>query len=268
MNRYDVLFKELKYKHEGCFIPFVTIGYPSIQCFYKIIDHLLLHGSNALELGIPFSDPLADGSIIQKSNSIALNNGITVSQCFKIIQKIRIKYAHIPIGILVYANIVFQYGIKNFYKLCARTKIDSVLIPDIPIEEYVLFKKYADFYNISSIFIVPPNASKQLIKKIAYLGKGYIYLTARSGVTGLKNKFFTPNFSIINELKNNTSVPILQGFGISKQSQIKLVLSAGINGIICGSIIIKMIQKYQFTEDIMLKKIKELVKNLKMATKI
>ncbi|CAL4320725.1 Tryptophan synthase alpha chain [Buchnera aphidicola (Pterocallis alni)] len=268
MNRYDVIFKELKYKHEGCFVPFVTIGYPSIQFFYKIIDNLLLYGSNALELGIPFSDPLADGSIIQKSNSAALNNGITVSRCFKIIQKIRIKYSHIPIGILVYANMVFNYGIKNFYKLCAITNIDSVLIPDIPIEEYLLFKKHADFYNISSIFIVPPNSSKQLIQKIAYLGTGYIYLTTRSGVTGLKNTTFIPNVDIIKELKNNTSVPILQGFGISKPSQIKLALSSGINGIICGSIIIKVIQKYQSTEDIMLKKIKELVKIFKMATKI
>ncbi|QCI27187.1 tryptophan synthase subunit alpha [Buchnera aphidicola] len=266
MNRYEIMFQKIKLINEGCFVPYITIGDPSIQSFYQIIDIFIKSGVNALELGIPFSDPLADGIIVQNANMRVLSNKITISKCFKILNTIRKKYPTIPIGILVYANIIFNKGIKNFYKKCKKIDIDSVLIPDLPIEESSIFEYYSKKYNILQIFICPPNSDKKLIKKIAKKSKGYVYLITHSGVTGLKNKINNPNLNIINQLKKYNSKPILQGFGISKIQHIKNSLSSGTQGVICGSIIIKLIEKYHYNNDIMLKKIKKLIFKLKSAT--
>lgn len=268
MYRYNVMFQNIKLINEGCLVPFVTIGDPSIDKFYEIIDVLISAGANALELGIPFSDPLADGIIVQNANSRALSTGITVLQCFQILKKIRNTYPNIPIGILVYANIIFRQGIKKFYEMCYKIGIDSVLIPDVPIEESQEFQKYAKQYDVSPVFICPPNANIELIKKIAQESKGYIYLISRSGVTGFINQAHDPNINIIHQLKEKTSTPILQGFGISKTLQIKKSLLSGTSGIICGSIIIELIEKFANNSNIMLEKIRSLIIKFKLATKM
>lgn len=267
MNRYKNMFKKLNLNKEGCFIPFITIGDPSVELFFKIIDIFVQEGADALELGIPFSDPLADGPIIQNANSRVLSNGINLSICFKIINQLRKKYPLLPIGILVYVNIIFNKKIINFYKLCENNGVDSVLIPDLPIEEYSKFHHDIVCKNVDSILVCPPNADDNLLKKISKQGKGYIYLLSRSGVTGIKNKICSPNINIINKLKKYNSVPIIQGFGVLKTNQIISSLSLGLDGVICGSVIIKLIEKYHNQNDIMLQKIKKLIKNLKNSTK-
>ncbi|WP_343128360.1 tryptophan synthase subunit alpha [Buchnera aphidicola (Takecallis taiwana)] len=266
MLRYSHMFQKMKLLNEGCFVPFVTIGDPSISIFYRIIDTLIESGANALELGIPFSDPLADGIIVQNANLRALSNNITILQCFEILHVLRSKYPTIPIGILVYANIIFKQGIKKFYENCKYVDIDSVLIPDVPIEECKIFKKYAQENNISSVFICPPNANINLIKKIAEQSDEYVYLISRSGVTGHVQQTYDPNINIIKQLKKYHAAPILHGFGISKTSQIKKSLSLGTSGVICGSIIIALIDKYQ-NNNILINKISELSRKLKNATK-
>lgn len=267
MSRYKNMFQKIHILNEGCFVPFVTIGDPSISIFYRIIDALIMSGANALELGIPFSDPVADGVIVQNANLRALSHGITIIQCFEILTILRNKYPKIPIGILVYANIIFKQGINKFYENCKYAGIDSVLIPDVPIEEAEIFEKCAKNNNISSVFICPPNANTDLIKKLAIQSTGYIYLISRSGVTGCFQQTNDPNIQIIQKLKKYNSAPILHGFGISKTSQIKKSLSLGTNGVICGSIIIDIIDKFQKSDNIMIKKIVELSINLKYATK-
>ncbi|CAL4320856.1 tryptophan synthase subunit alpha [Buchnera aphidicola] len=267
MNRYQNMFHKLKSKKEGCLVPFLTIGDPSVESFLKIIDILIEEGIDAIELGIPFSDPLADGPIIQNANLRALKNGINIFKAFEIIQYIRKKYYTLPIGILVYANIIFHTKINMFYKLCKEIDIDSVLIPDIPIEEYFNFHKDIILDNISSIFICPPNANKILLKKISKIAKGYIYLLSRSGVTGHQDHINQPKINIIQQLKKYSTIPILQGFGIFHTSQILSSLSLGVDGIICGSVIIESIEKYQNNPEFMIQTIRKLIKKFKNATK-
>ncbi|CAL4320800.1 tryptophan synthase subunit alpha [Buchnera aphidicola] len=266
MNRYFTMFKKLKKNKEGCFIPFVALGDPSIQTCYTIIDILVNSGANALELGIPFSDPLADGVIVQNANLRALSNNITMKKCFDMLYHFRQKYYKIPIGILVYANMIYQYGIKNFYQDCKSIDIDSVLIPDIPIEEEKKFKNHYNDKNISSIFICPPNANNILMEYIAKNSNSYIYLISRSGVTGHQNHAKIPDIKIINQLKEYNSVPIIHGFGISKSSHIIDSIRMGSSGVICGSVIIQLIEMFQYDKKNMFLKIKKLATKLKNAT--
>ncbi|MDE5285150.1 MAG: tryptophan synthase subunit alpha, partial [Buchnera aphidicola] len=176
MNRYKKMFEILNKNKEGCFSPFVVVGDPSLKTSVKIIETLIFYGANAIEIGIPFSDPLADGPTIQKANIRALKNNNTIINYFKELKKIRTKYINIPIGILIYANLIYNIGINNFYKICYDSGIDSVLIADVPIEESDTFYNLANKYNIDSIFICPPDAQDSVLFKIIHYAKGYIYL--------------------------------------------------------------------------------------------
>lgn len=245
MNRYQKMFKHLNQNKLGAFVPFMIIGDPNPVDFLSIIDTLILSGADALELGIPFSDPIADGLAIQKSIQRSFKSGSTFKSCLKLIENIRSKYPDIPIGLLIYANIVFKNNINNFYKYCSKFNIDSVLIPDLPIEESNLFYNIANNYQIAQIFICPPNATEDLIKNITNIGNGYIYLLSRSGITGINNTMF--NSTILNMLINrikqqNRILPILQGFGIHTPEQARISLLSGTSGIIAGSIISNIIE--------------------------
>lgn len=266
MDRYKKLFKKIKNKNQGAFIPFIVLGDPDENLSIKIIETLIENGADALELGFPFSDPISDGPTIQKSSYRSLQNNATTNKCFNIINEIRKKNLDIPIGILVYANIVFSNGTDFFYASCSKNKIDSILIPDLPVEESKFFLKFADYYKISQIFVCPPNADDNLIKKISYYGKSYIYLSSRSGITGTENKAHLPSKSLVRKIKKLCSIPIIQGFGISEPEHIKNSLKCGISGSIVGSAFIKIIENNLHDSKNMLKKIKLFVKKMKKAT--
>ncbi|WP_226799335.1 tryptophan synthase subunit alpha [Candidatus Annandia pinicola] len=266
MQRYQNLFKKLNLKKEIAFIPFVILGDPSFNISIKIIETLINNGADALELGIPFSDPLADGPTIQSSSLRSLKNNININKCFEIINIIRKKYKEIPIGILVYANIVFNKGIDNFYYNCSYEQIDSVLIADLPIEESKLFNKSAIKNNISTIFICPPNSNENLIKKISFNSINYVYLLSRSGVTGIEKQALKPINNLVTKLKKYNSAPVIQGFGISSIKHINNAIKSGIKGIIIGSFIINIIEKYYKKPNKMIINIKKAAKEFKKAT--
>lgn len=167
MERYETLFAQLKNRQEGAFVPFVTLGDPGPEQSLKIIDALIEGGADALELGIPFSDPLADGPTIQGAALRAFAAGVTPAQCFEMLAAIRQKHPTIPIGLLMYANLVFSPGIDAFYAQCARVGVDSVLVADVPVEESAPFRQAAMRHNIAPIFICPPNADDDLLRQIA-----------------------------------------------------------------------------------------------------
>ncbi|CAL4322343.1 Tryptophan synthase alpha chain [Buchnera aphidicola (Protaphis terricola)] len=267
MNRYKKIFKKKKLLKEGCFVPFVVIGDPSIKMSIKIIELLIESGSDALELGIPFSDPLADGPIIQKANLRALSKNYSILKYFEVIQILRKKYSKIPIGILLYANLIYNQGIEKFYQYCSKCDLDSVLIADVPIEEYNIFYKYANKYNIDSIFICPPDANDIFLSKLSLYAKGYIYLLSRPGVTGIEESKNLISNIFIKSIKKYTNLPLLQGFGIKNSKQIKKSILFGTNGVICGSAIINIIEKNLNQEKEMLKKIKNFVCKLIISTK-
>jgi len=266
MTRYQELFHKLHAKKEIGFIPFVTLGDPSLEISLKIITLLINNGADALELGIPFSDPIADGNIIQNANLRSLSAKMTLKKCFQMLSMIRNNNPNIPIGLLTYANIVFNKGINQFYSNCFFSGVDSVLIADLPIEESLLFRTAAKDNKIHSVFICPPNANDTLIQKISLYSSGYTYLVSRAGVTGMKKNMIFPLNTLITKLKIFHAPPIIQGFGISNITQIKQSILSGVSGVICGSVIVKIIEQECDNLDNMFLKITNMVKHLKSAT--
>lgn len=266
MERYDNLFKQLSARKEGAFVPFVTLGDPSPEQSLKIIDTLIEAGADALELGIPFSDPLADGPTIQNATLRAFAAGVTPSQCFEMLATIRQKHPTIPIGLLMYANLVFSRGIDEFYAQCAKVGVDSVLVADVPIEESTPFRQAALRHNIAPIFICPPNADDDLLRQIASYGRGYTYLLSRAGVTGAENRAALPLHHLVEKLTEYHAAPALQGFGISAPDQVSAAVEAGAAGAISGSAIVKIIEKNLANPTAMLAELKAFVQSLKGAT--
>ena len=267
MERYENLFAQLKDRKEGAFVPFVTLGDPSVEQSLKIIDTLIEAGADALELGIPFSDPLADGPTIQEATLRAFAAGVTPSQCFEMLAFIRQKHPTIPIGLLMYANLVFSKGIDEFYAQCEKVGVDSVLVADVPVEESAPFRAAALRHNIAPIFICPPNADEELLRQIASHGRGYTYLLSRAGVTGAENRAALPLHHLVEKLKAYDAPPSLQGFGISAPEQVTGAIDAGAAGAISGSAIVKIIEKNVAAPEQMLAELKAFVSAMKAATR-
>ncbi|WP_286876799.1 MULTISPECIES: tryptophan synthase subunit alpha [Pantoea] len=267
MERYNQLFSRLSARQEGAFVPFVTLGDPSPELSLQIIDTLVEGGADALELGIPFSDPLADGPTIQSAALRAFAAGTTVAQCFEMLQVVRQKYPDLPIGLLMYANLVFSRGIDTFYAQCAAAGVDSVLVADVPVEESAPFRQAALRHNIAPIFICPPNASDDLLRELAQHGRGYTYLLSRAGVTGAENRASQPLHHLIDKLREFQAPPALQGFGISEPEQVREAIAAGAAGAISGSAIVRIIEKNQRDPATLLRELKAFVSGLKAATR-
>lgn len=267
MERYENLFAQLKDRKEGAFVPFVTLGDPSVEQSLNIIDTLIEAGADALELGIPFSDPLADGPTIQEATLRAFAAGVTPTQCFEMLALIRQKHPTIPIGLLMYANLVFSKGIDEFYAQCEKVGVDSVLVADVPVEESAPFRRAALRYNVAPIFICPPNADDDLLRQIASYGRGYTYLLSRAGVTGAENRAALPLHHLVEKLKEYNAAPPLQGFGISSPEQVTGAIEAGAAGAISGSAIVKLIEKNVANPGQMLTELKAFVTAMKAATR-
>ncbi|QYN44770.1 tryptophan synthase subunit alpha [Gilliamella sp. ESL0441] len=266
MSRYQKLFDKLKQEKRGAFVPFVPVGDPNPELSLQIIQTLIDAGADALELGIPFSDPMADGPTIQNANIRAFQGGITVDKCFDILTNIRNHNANIPIGLLIYANLVFKNGIDNFYAKCAKAGVDSVLIADLPVEYAQEFIVSAEKHGIAPIFICPPNADDEVIKNIAKYGKAYTYLVSRSGVTGTENRANKPLTHLLKKLIEFGAPPAIQGFGISEPCQVNEVIKFGAAGAIAGSATVKIIEKNLDNPNNMLSELSTFVKNMKNAT--
>ncbi len=267
MSRYQKRFEQLAAKNEGAFVPFVTIGDPNPELSLDIIKTLINAGADALELGIPFSDPMADGPTIQNANIRAFNGGISVNKCFDILAQVRKQDSEIPIGLLIYANLVFRAGIDDFYKQCAAAGVDSVLIADLPVEYADEFSLIAKKYQIAPIFICPPNADDNVIKNLAKQGQAYTYLVSRAGVTGTENRASKPLTHLIEKLNQYGAPPAIQGFGISDSNQVKEAIQSGVAGAIAGSATVKIIENNLNNPSKMLAELTEFTQKMKAATK-
>lgn len=266
MDRYQSMFARLEQNNQGAFVPFVTIGDPNPEQSFAIMETLIESGADALELGFPFSDPQADGPTIQGANIRALNANTTPAICFELIARIRTKYPLVPIGLLMYANLVYAKGIDAFYKQCADIGIDSVLIADVPTNESAEFVAAANKYGVHPIFIAPPTASEQTIEQVATLGSGYTYLLSRAGVTGAETKAQMPLTNQLATLKQYNAPPSLLGFGISEPEQVRQALASGAAGAISGSAVVKIIENNQSDNTEMLKQLNQFISAMKSAT--
>lgn len=242
-QRYESMFDRLARAGEGAFVPFVTLGDPDPQLSLEIIDNLIASGADALELGIPFSDPLADGPTIQGATIRALDSGTTPSICFDMLASIRRRHPDIPLGLLLYANLVFAAGVEQFYQKCAAAGVDSVLIADLPVEMCDIVVQAAADSAVASIYVAPPNSDQATIEQIAARSSGYTYLLSRAGVTGADREAGAPLQTLIEQLKYSDAPPALLGFGISRPEQVKAALSAGAAGAISGSAVVGIIER-------------------------
>lgn len=266
-GRYQTAFENLKANNEGAFVPFVTIGDPGPELSLRIIKALIDGGADALELGIPFSDPSADGITIQNAALRALNAGVDTDTCIDILRQVREYAPNIPIGLLLYGNLVFARGIETFYQDMANVGVDSILIADLPIRESAPFRKAADNSKVAQIFIAPPNASDDTLREVASFGRGYTYVLSRAGVTGTETKAAMPASNLINKLTEFHAAPPVLGFGISEPSQVTEALKSGAAGAIAGSATVKIIEQNLTDETKMLAELKAFTMAMKAATK-
>jgi tryptophan synthase alpha chain len=267
MQRYQQLFSRLAAAKQGAFVPFVTMGDPGLELSFDIIKTLIDAGADALELGIPFSDPIADGPVIQNANIRALAAGVTPAQCFELIGRIRQYNKDIPIGLLLYSNLVMAKGIDNFYQHAQQAGVDSILIADVPLHESKLFRNAALKHDIAPIFIAPPNITDDSLRELASYGRGYTYLLSRAGVTGTETQAAMPASTLINQLKEYNAAPTLLGFGISKPEHVKAAIASGAAGAISGSAIVQIIEKYQAEPEQLKQQLFNFVSSMKAATR-
>ena len=271
-QRYAKSFATLKEQNSGAFIPFVIIGDPNAEQSLAVIKTLIDAGADALELGIPFSDPSADGVTIQMAALRALGSGINTNICIELLAEIREYAPHIPIGLLLYGNLVFARGLDNFYRDVAAAGVDSVLIADLPIRESKPFRAAALKHGIAPIFIAPPNASDDTLKAVSKYTQGYTYVLSRAGVTGvdvpeINNEPTTTSAEqLIQTLAEYQAAPPVLGFGISTPIQVKDALAAGAAGAISGSAVVKIIENNLDNSTVMLKELSQFVTEMKAAT--
>ncbi|WP_029689240.1 tryptophan synthase subunit alpha [Thermoanaerobacter sp. A7A] len=259
MNRIDKKFEALKGEGHKALITFITAGDPDIETTYDIVLALEEAGSDIIELGIPYSDPLADGPTIQASSQRALNKGVKIPDIMKIVEKIRLK-SDIPLVYLVYYNSIFKYGIQKFLKESKDVGIDGLIIPDLPIEERKDILEEADKYDIYLIPLVAPT-SKERIKLITENGKGFVYCVSITGVTGAREDIETDIEEYMKTVSQYTNMPKAIGFGISTPEMAKKLKDFS-DGIIVGSALVERIAK-GYNKSEMLQEVKSFVSSLK-----
>ncbi|MCQ2531685.1 MAG: tryptophan synthase subunit alpha [Saccharofermentans sp.] len=225
------------------FIPFITCGFPDVETTIAVVEAAVANGADLIEIGIPFSDPTAEGPVIQGANLVALQGGITTDKVFDCVRVLREeKGIKIPLVFMTYANVVYSYGAEKFMSKCAEIGIDGIILPDLPYEEKGEFDAVCDQYDVALISLIAPT-SESRIAMIAADADGFIYVVSSLGVTGTRSEITTDLGSIVAKIREVTDVPCAIGFGISNPEQAKKM--AGIaDGAIVGSAIIKIIDKY------------------------
>ncbi len=228
------------FENGKAFIPFITCGYPDLETTGKVVRAAVENGADIIELGIPFSDPTAEGPVIQKANICALAGGVTTDKIFDFVRELR-RDVKIPLVFMTYANVVFSYGTEKFIKTCCEIGIDGIIIPELPFEEKDEFEPTCDKYGVDLISLIAPTSDKR-IATIAKNAKGFIYVVSSLGVTGTRSEITTDIGSIVKVIRENTDVPCAVGFGISTPAQAQKMASLS-DGAIVGSAIIKIIEK-------------------------
>lgn len=240
MNRIEKKFKELKEKREKALVAFITAGDPSLKETEKLIFTLEKSGVDIIELGVPFSDPMADGPVIQLSSERALLKGTNLKNILEMVSRVR-KKTDIPILLMGYYNPIFNYGTQKFSKDAARAGVDAALVVDLPIEESDELTQDLSPHGLDLIFLVSPVTGKNRQIQIAKKASGFIYFVSMTGVTGAKLSALDNVKSQVQQLKQKTKVPVCIGFGISDPKQAKKMAQLG-DGVVIGSKIIQIIQ--------------------------
>jgi len=241
--RYARMFERLAGERAGGFIPFAMLGDPNPEAGLSTVRTLARSGADALELGLPFSDPIADGPVIQAAATRALSAGVTRGDCWMIVREIRGEFPELPIGLLVYANLVCHHDPAEFYREAAAAGVDSVLVADLPVAESGPIAGAAKAEGIAPVFIAPPNADAERLRAIAGAGEGYTYVTSREGVTGVDARLRRDQSRLIEQLRSFGAPPPVLGFGIANPDQVRAALAMGAAAVISGSAIVQRASK-------------------------
>ena len=229
------------FENGKAFVAFITCGDPDLETTAAAVRAAAQNGADLIELGIPFSDPTAEGPVIQGANLRALKGGITTDKIFDFVREVR-RDVTIPMVFMTYANVVFSYGAERFISLCRDLEIDGLILPDLPFEEKEEFSPLCSKYGVDLISLIAPT-SENRIAMIAKEAEGFIYIVSSLGVTGTRSEITTDLASIVKVIRENTDVPCAIGFGISTPEQAKKMADIA-DGAIVGSAIIKLLEKY------------------------
>lgn len=235
------IFMELKQKGHKAFIPFITCGFPDMGIFMRIFEVLDSCGSDIIEIGIPFSDPLADGPVIQKTSKTAINNGINTDSVFEAVSQIRSK-SSTPIVLLVYYNMVYVYGAERFLTAAGRAGVNGLIIPDLPLEEFRACDEYFERSGIDNIMIASLTSDISRLSDIGRAGRGFVYCVSLKGVTGTREGLSGELEGFLEDLRSVTDLPLALGFGLSSAGQV-VKIKDKCDGIIMGSKLLDIIMK-------------------------
>ena len=249
MNRIEAKFLELKVQKRKAFIAFITAGDPDLKTTRDLVVALEAVGVDIIELGIPFSDPLADGPVLQASYYRALNKGTTVKKILETVKQLRLKTS-IPITLMTSYNPVFRFGEEKFVKACVQAGVDGLIIPDLPPEEALNLRRLAQRYGVDTIFFVAPTSTDLRIRSNTKASSGFVYYVSLTGITGTQKALASAVVKQIKRIKRFTKKPVCAGFGISTPRQVKDIGRAA-DGVIVGSAIVKIIQANKGRRDLL-----------------
>ncbi|WP_161486334.1 tryptophan synthase subunit alpha [Candidatus Nitrosocosmicus hydrocola] len=265
-NKVALKFSNLEKRKEKALITYLVGGFPDLITSRQIIETVIESGADIVEIGIPFSDPMADGPIIQQAFSETLQNGIRPVDCLHLINSIKTRYDDTPIVVMTYSNILYANGLNKFLKLSKNSNIDGFIVPDLNFQEADDFLLASKNLGLATIFLTSPNTNLKRLAKICTISTGFVYMVSVYGITGSRNRFEKYTFDSIKKTKAITTkhdIPLAVGFGISTPSDGLKMIQAGADGIIVGSSLIKIIQQHKDDKDTMLKNLGLFVKQLK-----
>ena len=268
INRIDKKFRKLKSMNQKALICYIVAGYPDIRTSEDIITSLINGGADIIEIGIPFSDPIADGSTIQDAIQNSLTSGTTPDMCLELASRIRKTFPDIPLIIMTYSNILFRKGYIQFAQQAKESGIDGFIVPDIPIEEAKEYLDSVKKIGISTIFLVSPNTSEKRLKIISKICTGFLYVISIYGITGERKGFDEYTIESIKRVKKviADNLPLAVGFGISNPQHVRYMIDAGADGAIIGSAIIKKIKETE-NKDLLLNTLNRFAHEMKNSCK-
>jgi len=244
INRIEKTFEKLKADGNKALVSFITAGDPNMEKSEQILCDLPKYGVDIIEVGIPFSDPMADGPTIQKSSNRAISAGSNLSKTLKIINKFRRVNSKTPIVLMGYFNPIFQFGLEKFFTSCQKIGIDGIIVVDLPPEENELINVYTKKYGIHNIRLITPTTDKKRLRKILKFTSGFLYYVSITGITGTKKPSVLEVKKAVSRIKANTNLPVVVGFGIDNHKQ-AVALNKISDGCVIGSAIIKIIESYK-----------------------